>query len=136
MERSTRTTRSKVSPGQVDRPPPRRSSAVVTQEKAKKQQAAKLKAEELRRRAARVSEVEREVRKAQEEGPSAKQNVAKKTFPRLVAGVNVSRSDPSMHICDLTNFHVSPRTPPPPHRRLAEARETLMPWTFLSLSRP
>ena len=46
MQHSTRTTRSKTSPGLIDRPNPRCPSTVVTEEKAKKQKAATLKAEE------------------------------------------------------------------------------------------
>ena len=94
MQRSTRTTRSKASPGLVDRPNPRRSSAVITEEKTKKQKAATLKAEERRRRVAQVAEVEKEVRKAQEEaqrvGQKARGTMIKKTFLHPAADATVS----------------------------------------------
>ena len=94
MQHSTRTTRSKTSPGLIDHPNPRRPSTVVTEEKAKKQKAATLKAEEQRRRIARVAEVEKEVRKAQGEaqqvGQRSRGKVTKKTFFCPAADVNVS----------------------------------------------
>jgi hypothetical protein len=78
----------------VDRPGPRRSSAVVTQEKNKKERAAALKAEELRQRTARVTEVEQEIKKAQAEGKAARQKgggkVSKKTFHRPCGDTSVS----------------------------------------------
>lgn len=67
MQPPIRITRSKASPGLIDRPNTRRPSTIVAQEKAKRQKVATSKAEELRRRAAQVSDVEREVRKAQAE---------------------------------------------------------------------
>ena len=94
MQCSTRTTRSKTSPGLIDRPNPRHPSTVVTEEKAKKQKAATLKAEEQCRHITRVAEVEKEVRKAQEEaqqvGQRSRGKVTKKTFSRPAADANVS----------------------------------------------
>jgi len=94
MQRSARSTRSTANPGLIDRPNPRRSSAVVAEEKAQKKRAMTLKAEEQRRRIAQVAEVEKEVRKAQEEvqqvGQRGRGKLVKKTFPRPAAGVNVS----------------------------------------------
>ena len=99
MQPPSRTTRSKASPGLIDRPGSRRSSTVVTQEKAKKQQAAASKADELRRHAARVKELEKEVRKSQVEAREARQGVrgkvTKKTFPRPSGNANVGSSLPS-----------------------------------------
>ena len=97
MQPPPHTTRSKASPGLVDRPSSRRSSAVVTKEKAKRQQAATSKAEESRRRAAQVGEVEKEIRRAQIEALPVKQRgkgkMVKKTFPRPDEEENVSPSD-------------------------------------------
>jgi len=94
MHLPTRTTRSKASPGLIDRPNPRRSSTVVAEEKAKKKTAAMLKAEEQRRRATQVAEVEKEVRKAQAEvqtvGRRGGGKVIKKTFQRPAEEANVS----------------------------------------------
>jgi hypothetical protein len=73
MQPPARNTRSKASPGLVDLPGPRRSSAVVAQEKAIRQQAAALKAEESRRRAQQVSEVEGEIKRAQAEANAVRQ---------------------------------------------------------------
>src|ERR1700679_2127444 len=84
MQRPARLTRSKVGPGLIDRPTPRRSSAVVAQEKAEKQKAADSRAEESQHRAAQVSEVEREVRKAQAEAHAVGDGgkITKKKFSR------------------------------------------------------
>lgn len=105
MQPPLRITHSKASPGLVDRPGPRRPSAIVTQEKAEKQQAAELKAEESRRRVARVSELEREVRKAQTEAKTSKQGrkgeITKKTFPRMNGDTGVSFPDLYTSTCSL-----------------------------------
>jgi hypothetical protein len=78
----------------VDRPGPRRSSAVVAQEKNKKEEAAALKAEELRQRTARVTEVEQEIKKAQAEAKAVRQKgrgkVTKKNFHRPSGDTSVS----------------------------------------------
>ena len=112
MQPPARTTRSTISPGLIDRPNPCRSSAVVTQEKAKRQQAVTLKAEKLRRRAAQVNEVEREIRRAQVEVPPVRQRgegkIAKKTFPRPDKDANVSSSD----LCASINFPLILALPP------------------------
>ena len=98
MQPPTRTTCSKANPGLVDRPGPRRSSTIVAQEKAKRKHDAASKAEELRKRTARVHEVEKEVKKAQAEAQAVRQRgevkVTKKTFLRPSGGVNVSSFDP------------------------------------------
>ena len=96
MQPPIRTTRSNPNPGLIDRPNARRPSAVVTKEKAKKQQAVTSKAEELHQRAAQVSELEREVRKAQAEVQPVRRGgrakvVTKKTFPRPGGDTNVSQ---------------------------------------------
>ena len=99
MQPPVRTTRTKANPGLVDRPSSRLSNAVVTQEKAKKQQAAITKAEELRRRAAQVGEIEREIRAAQAEtqpvGQGGRGKTVKKSFRRPGGNANVSSSDPT-----------------------------------------
>lgn len=95
MPNPARTTRSQISPGLVDRPNLRRPSAVVAEEKAKKKKTAALKAEEQRRRVAQVAEVEKEVRKAQEEAKQTGKRgratkVTKKIFCRPSQDANVS----------------------------------------------
>ena len=94
MQPPVRTTHSNASPGLIDCPSGRRPSTIVAQEKAKRQQAATLKAEELCQRAAQVSDVKREVRKAQAEAQPARRGgrakVTKKTFLRPDEDVNVS----------------------------------------------
>ena len=96
-----RTTRSKVSPGLVDRPNPRRSSTVVAEEKAKKKTAAALKVEEQRRRAVQVAEVEKEIRTAQVEvqqvGQRGGGKVIKKTFQRPIVSFHQQAPDFPTH---------------------------------------
>jgi len=93
MQPPPRTTRSKASPGLIDRPSSRRPSAVVVQEKTKKKEAATLKAAELHRRTEQVKEVEREGKRAQAEVVAARQRgrdkIVKKTFPRPDENTNV-----------------------------------------------
>ena len=94
MQPPVRNTRSKASPGLVDLPGSRRSSAVIAQEKAIRQQAAALKAEESRRHAQQVSEVEGEIKRAQAEAKAVRQggggNVTKRNFQRPDGDANVS----------------------------------------------
>ena len=95
MHPPPRVTRSKVSPGLIDRPNTRRPSTAVAEEKAKKKSAATLKAEEQRRRAAHVAEVEKEIRAAQSEVHQVSRGgggVIKKTFQR--PKVSPHRQDP------------------------------------------
>ena len=92
-------TRSKASPGLIDHSSLCRSSAVVAQEKTKRQKAAALKGDESRRCAARVAEVEREVKKAQGEAQAVRQGgggkIAKKNIPALKWEGERKFSDPS-----------------------------------------
>jgi len=110
-----RVTRSKVSPGLVDRPNPRRSSTVVAEEKAKKKSAAALKAEDQRRRAAQVAEVEKQIKTAQVEeqqvGRRGGGKVIKKTFQR--PNVSLIISPP-----------IFPPTPIPPFYRHSQPKLT------------
>ena len=115
MQPPARTTRSKASPGLVDRPSSRRPSAVVAKEKTKKQQAATLKVEELRHRAAQVGEVEKEIRRAQAEVQPVRQGgggkATKKTFRRPAGDANsVSSRSPCIH--KFTDFPTDPQTSP------------------------
>ena len=101
MQPPARNTRSKASPGLVDLPGPRRSSTIVAQEKAIRQQAAVLKAEESRRRAQQVSEVEGEIKRAQAEANVVRQggggNMTKRIFQRPDGDVSVSSWPPCIH---------------------------------------
>ena len=89
----------KASPGLIDRSSSCCSSAVVTQEKTKRQKAAALKADESHCCAARVAEVEREVKKAQGEAQAVRQGgggkIAKKNIPTLKWEGERKFSDPS-----------------------------------------
>jgi len=118
MQRSARSTRSTANPGLIDRPNPHRSSAVVAEEKAQKKQAATLKAEERRRRIAQVAEVEKEVRKAQEEvqqvGQRGRGKLVKKTFPRPAADVNVSSYRRALARSAVFPPTLTPHASPPP----------------------
>jgi len=67
MQRPIRSTRSKASPGLIDRPTSRRPTTVVAKEKATKKQAAASKADEQHRHAAQVAEIEKEIKQAQAE---------------------------------------------------------------------
>lgn len=116
MQPPPRTTRSTANPGLVDRPSSRRSSAVVTQEKTKKKEVATLKTAELNRCAAKVNEVEREVRRTQVEavatGQGGREKIVKKTFPRPDENDNVG-SLILMQI-RLHQFLTNPHTSLPP----------------------
>jgi hypothetical protein len=124
MSRPIRSTRSKVSPGLIDRPAPRRPTTVVAAEKAKKKQAAASKAEEQRHRAAQVAEVEDEIRRAQVEaqsvGQRARVRVTKKTFERPANEKRV-RTFPSFTEFP-TDPHISHQHRPP---KLTTERGTL-----------
>ena len=95
MQPPIRTTRSNPNPGLIDHPSACCPSTVVTKEKAKKQQVMTLKAE-LCQCTAQVSELEREVRRAQAEVQPVRQGgrakvVTKKTFPCPGGDTNVSQ---------------------------------------------
>jgi len=115
MQRPIRSTRSKASPGLIDRPTSRRPTTVVAKEKATKKQAVASKADEQHRRAAQVAEIEKEIKQAQAEaqpvGQRGRGKVVKKTFRRPNSDVNVGPCDRNASTSSLIS-HCSHCLPP------------------------